>query len=854
MRSFRRHGGTLVVLAVLLSAPATLSLAQSDSGTAGTVTVTPGARYRKGWFHRFFFGNHYRDLWATPIQVEVLDLESFDGGLRATKRGGGEQTKSLRFKSGNGRQYAFRSIDKDPTPALPPLLRQTAVRGIIQDQISAGHPAGPLVVAPLLEATGVLTAQPRIMVLPKQDARLGEFEKEFGGMLGVLELRPTDGDDERSFEGAKEVINTDELFKRLEKNPRDQVDARAFLAARLLDMFVGDWDRHRDQWQWARFGDDKRHRIWKPIPRDRDQAFVRYDGFLLSIARATLPQFVNFGPKYPGMLGLNWNGRDVDRRLLVSLERPVFDSIATALRSRLTNEVIESAAAKLPPSYHPLDSARLVRALKQRRDQLPEAARRYYRHLSGQVDVHTTDQDELVVAERVDPRHTEVTVSSRDSGEDAAAPFYRRRFDHDQTGEVRLHLHGGDDRVVVKGNAGAGVRLRIIPGKGTDAVVDSSRGGRVNLYTTDPDDRVLPGHDIAVSRKPYAPRDTAVRDWGTRWQSLTWFSAGPDLGVFLGAGVSHTRFGFRQNPFAQRYRLRAGYSTGASTGRVDFTGQWHRPNSRLTGNLLARVSGIDVLRFHDFGNETVAAEEDAFFRVKQTSFTLFPYASAALAPQVELALGPVFRYSDTDLDPDRFIGISRPYGSGKFGMLGGIMGLALDTRNRPNAATHGVLVTLGGSYYPSIWDVEENFGEVHGQASTFLTADSLPLQPTLALRVGGKQVWGRYPYQEAAYIGGASNVRLGRENRYAGDASLYAGAELRLFLTSMMLVVPADFGVFGLADVGRVYLEGESSDKWHPAAGGGIWISWLDRINTLSIAVAKSAERTGLYIKAGFGI
>jgi len=149
--------------------------------------------------------------------------------------------------------------------------------------------------------------------------------------------------------------------------------------------------------------------------------------------------------------------------------------------------------------------------------------------------------------------------------------------------------------------------------------------------------------------------------------------------------------------------------------------------------------------------------------------------------------------------------------------------------------------------------VEETFGELHAEASTFLTADSMALQPTLALRVGGKRVWGQFPYQEAAYIGDDSSVRLGRQNRYGGEASVYANAELRLFLTHFYLLVPGDFGVFGLGDVGRVYFEGESSDKWHAAAGGGIWASFLDRANTVSLAIASSSVRTALYFSVGFG-
>ncbi len=112
-------------------------------------------------------------------------------------------------------------------------------------------------------------------VLPKDDPRLGEFAGEFGGMLGTIEERPTDGKgDAEGFAGASDVIDSDELLKVIEDTPDNQVDTRAFLTARLVDLFLGDWDRHRDQWRWARFGDE-RPRKWQPIPRDRDQAFVK---------------------------------------------------------------------------------------------------------------------------------------------------------------------------------------------------------------------------------------------------------------------------------------------------------------------------------------------------------------------------------------------------------------------------------------------------------------------------------------------------------------------------------------------------------------------------------------------------
>ncbi|PYO60481.1 MAG: hypothetical protein DMD70_08495, partial [Gemmatimonadetes bacterium] len=149
----------------------TTAAAGAGGGPPTRQTVVAGAHYRAGWLHRLFLGAHYRELWATPLEVEVLDLSRFAGGLTPTGCGGRRQTKVLRLLGKDGRQYVFRSVDKDPTLALPPELRATFARDVVQDQISSAHPGAPLVVAPLLDAAGVLHAEPRIALLP-DDPRL----------------------------------------------------------------------------------------------------------------------------------------------------------------------------------------------------------------------------------------------------------------------------------------------------------------------------------------------------------------------------------------------------------------------------------------------------------------------------------------------------------------------------------------------------------------------------------------------------------------------------------------------------------------------------------------------------------
>jgi hypothetical protein len=851
-----RAGSTLILAAALAAVPVTAqqpadtAAAAEAAGAGDTVSITPGAHYRAGGLHNLFFGRHYRDLWATPIRVERLDLDRFAGGLRPTRVGGGKQTQSLRFAGADGREYQFRSVDKDPSPLLPESLRHTVAQRIFQDQISAGHPAAALVVSPILAAAGVLHSEPRLVVLPDSPA-LGEFRAQFAGLLGTLEERPTD--EGPGFAGASKIVSTEDLFDRLEHHQDEHVDTRAFLAARLIDLLLGDWDRHQDQWRWARLGDG-RTAPWTPIPRDRDQAFSRYDGLLLGLARLSAPQLVEFSATYPSTVGLTWNARVLDRRLLTGLEWPVWDSIATALQGEITDAVIDDAVHRMPPELRAKNEAWLAGALKHRRDALPEAARRFYRLLAGEAEVFGSDKAERVTAVRAEGRTLDLTVRAADDS--AAAPLFHRRFDRAETKEVRLYLHGGDDVVQIGGAGGGAPLLRIIGGGGDDRVVDSSTAGRARFYDARGTNAVEGTRRVPLDTRPYNDWQLTdstpypPRDWGGFWRFRPWVSAGPEVGLFFGGGLVRYDFGFRKRPYRSRMELRAGYATDAETFRVEFTGDFRRVNSRVRTNLLLRASGIEVVRFFGFGNETPRIDSDFFYRVPQEQYLIQPSVVFPVGHRATLSVGPTVKYADTDLDPGRFITLFPPLGVGGFGMVGASAALEVDGRDG-QVARRGVHLTAGGSVFPAVWDVDDAFGEVHGEVAAYLTPRT-SFGPTLALRAGGKRVWGDYPFFEAAFVGGAATVRGLREDRYAGDASAYGNAELRVRLGRFFVLLPGDYGVFGLADVGRVFFEGESSDVWHTGVGGGFWFAFLDPANTVTVALASGDDRTALYLRAGF--
>ncbi|MGH7544851.1 MAG: hypothetical protein ACREKI_01560, partial [Gemmatimonadota bacterium] len=340
------------------------------------------------------------------------------------------------------------------------------------------------------------------------------------------------------------------------------------------------------------------------------------------------------------------------------------------------------------------------------------------------------------------------------------------------------------------------------------------------------------------------------RDWGSRALPVLWLAYGPDLGLTLGGGVTRRTYGFRKIPFASQVHFRSGFAFEAARPRAELDVTWGHESSRRRTTLFARASGIEVVRFHGLGNETALTEPDAFYRVRQEQFQLAPGLRFPLGARADLWIGAVGERIRTRADPGRIIAATAPAGSGVHTQAGLRAGIGLDTRDLGANPTRGFTLGLEGRLYPAVGDVDSLYGAVEAVATTYWTA-ALPLRPTLALRAGGKRVWGPYPFFEAAFIGDARTARLGHQNRFGGDAALYGNAEIRLHLTRFFVILPGELGVFGLADAGRVFLEGESSDTWHSALGGGLWISVLGPGNVVSAAIARSDERAALYLGLG---
>jgi hypothetical protein len=874
----RRFGVTIA--SCLLSATAagaaesgeTVKVAPASSEAARTVTVVPGAGYRAGWFYGFFLGDHWRNTWTTPVEAPLLSLDTFDGGLRPDRQGGGMETTNLHFKSANGNTWAFRSVDKDPSRTLDPDTRDSWIGDLFRDQVSTAQPYGALLVPPLLGAAGILHATPQLAVLP-DDPRLGEFQ-QYAGMLGLLEERL-----ERRIEGATMVSDTLTLFQRLEERSDERVDARAYLRARLIDVLVGDWDRHVEQWKWARFEKDGQ-RVWEPVPRDRDQAFSRFDGVVPSLAEYYTKQLSGFSPTYSPIDKVTFAGRYTDRRFLVALDKKDWEAVTSEVVAKLTDEVISEAVHGLPPEVYEKDGSVLESALRSRRDRLTEASRDFYRLLADRVDVRGTGRDEEIRVERQAGGSVEIALYDRDrrTGKSAAAPFFDRTFRPEETSEVRLYTMGGEDHIDVEGAGDKTISIRVVaPERSVEVSDRSSDPSAIHLYSPLPEGPVNPKPGPKV-----VDRETAVltnryetfRDWGSDALFYPQFGYDSDRGLVAGAILQRTAYGFQLDPYSSVMNFGAAYSTATNRPRLEYTLDL-RTRSPVRGLLYVAYSGMDTVKYYGQGNESVrdsALDSGDFYKLRQEIFVANPVIEVPLFGPLRGRMGVLFKHA-SDVSGSGIIAATQPEGSGGMSLGSGEIGLVMDTREGIFPHTSGVSFQVTARHTPEIFSNPSAFTKLRGAVSGSVGGHVLT-DVQLNGRVAGEKNWGTYPFFESAFIGGAvqgmtldltgattgNTLRGYALNRYAGDASVVGNAEVQAALGKFHFGMPWRWGLDGLADVGRVFLAGESSSKWHAGYGGGIWLgifaSGMDFqfASAIKATVVHSDEGTSFYLLSGFAL
>jgi hypothetical protein len=831
-----------------------------------TVTQPINPNYAAGPLKEALLGAHHRRAWTTAVTAPVLDLGTAEGGLTPIGRGGGQQTISLQLENPDGKQFVLRSLDKDPSKTVPGPLQGTVATAIVQDQISAIHPYGAFIIPPLAQAAGIYHTTPRLVFVP-DDPRLGPYRATFGNQLLMLEDRP-DGDmsDSPNYGGSDNVLSAFKLYRQINGDNDHRIDQQAFVRARLFDMLLSDWDRHRDQWRWAAFEPpDGEGKLYRPIPRDRDWAFNRMDGLFPTLTALFFdPKFQDFDEGYGYLIGLSKNGFEQDRRFLNALTLADWQDAAAFLRRAITDATIDDAVRLLPEAVYALNGAAFARLLKLRRDQLPQQAEAYYRLLARVPDVVGSNKHERFEVTRLNDRETQVVVFKTSKSGEKRKEIYRRTFFSDETKEIRLYGQDGNDTFVVEGDVGKGPRVIAVGGGGADTFADRSRvrglrrkthfydAARGNAWETGPETKAIRRDDPAVNA--YDPVFGFAHDVRA---PQVFFGYNDDDGLFVGGGMQITRHGFRRTPFARQQSLKANFAARTQAYNLLYEGHFTEALGPWALGLEAEIRSPNNIRnFYGLGNETDNTEaKREFYEARLRQTRVAPTLRREQPGSYAFYLGPTFEITRVREDASRFIpepqpGLSPTTFDDQY--LGGLAaGLMLEAVDHPANPRQGVRWNATGQFNVGLGNTTKGFSTL---ASDLVVYRSLSFSPqvTLAGRLGGAHNLGAFPFYEAVTLGGKENLRGYRSTRYAGRSSFYQSLELRaeLFRFSTYLAL-GQAGLLGFLDNGRVWTDGERSTTWHQGYGGGLWLAFFDAF-VLNTTVGFSEDDRTFTMKVGF--
>ncbi|MCB0726645.1 MAG: BamA/TamA family outer membrane protein [Ignavibacteriae bacterium] len=822
---------------------------QPDTGAtadyySGKKKVVAGSEYEISGFAEIFLGKHWRDLWTTPFEADILNLDKYAGGLTPFKRGGGLQTKSLRLKGEDGKVYKFRSIDKDPSKILPDDLKNTIVADAFQDQISTSNPFAAVIVASMLNQLGIINSVPTIVYMP-DDEKLGEYRKDFGNVLGTIEENPEDGNEEgeKGFGESDKITKSFKLYKKLEKDNDVKVDPVEFLKARMFDLMIGDWDRHSDQWVWAGFEEDGKL-IYKPIPRDRDQAFCLYDGVIPFFVGEYVTQIEGYGKNYPRIYDLSWNGRYVDRRFLPEASKEQFDSIAVLIQNTITDDIIRKSVKQLPDNLYKKEGKYLTDMIISRKNQLKDIVDEYYELINQTADVYASDKSEFIEINNIGDDKVEVKMFKLDkeTNERKGEPFFQKVFDEEYTDEIRIYLNEGKDILEINGEDNSGIDIRVIKDK-QKLRVKGNKDNSIDYYTD-----IRPKKDL---KERYEP---AVEDRGTEWRFTPVLNFDTDNGLEIGGGPVFYKYGFRAMPYVYRMELTGSYAFNAESYNFKYYGDFYTIIKNTHINLAIEQTQLAITRYFGEGNETPysdSLQDIKYYDVKQELFRVAPTFYIPFGKKSELRLTPFYKHANVSYDQNTLLGQdTNTYGIGRISYAGINTIFQYDSRDNIMEPYSGIYAQALGNWTPDLFPNNYGFGKAGIDIRAYVTTDTVK-GVTFAFRGGAGKVWGDFPFYESVFLGGANSLKGFSRERFAGDGVLLGEAEVRMGLTRINVIIPGTLGLSLFGGTGRVFLNGEDSKRWHSSFGATMWITYLQRSMNIGVTVAKSDEGYKVFVGSG---
>ena len=831
--------------------------------------------YDKSGFYKFLWGERYRSYYGLPVEASVVKLDTLYGGLKVMKEGGGRQSFTLRLEDENGREYNMRSLRKGALKFLKFKLpgiayntedyRDTWAEEVVSDFFTTAHPYMQLVIDPLAESIDVNHSDTELFYVPKQD-ELGEYNDSYGDELYYIERRPSE--EQYNYKGYRRTItketgevtdyeSTTDMLEKIKSDESYTIDEKNFIRARIFDMLIGDWDRHQDQWRWIEYENDEGDREFMPVPRDRDNAFPRFDGAAMKFVKLFVPNtrtWQTFDDDIDNVKWLNLAGSKLDRALLTKYGPETWAEEAKIIQERITPEVIDNAFLRLPKEVQDETAEFIKEGLKSRLQSLPETAREYGQYLNRIVAITGTEKDDVFEVTKMDSGKISVTIK-RLLTDEKNELIYERVFDDKETKELWLYGLGDDDEYKVIGEGDSRIKIKIVGGYGEDSyTIENKKGIKVFEWEHE---------KIAFQEEiPSLQLSDIYKTNNYHWRYfkpnknilVPTLGFRTDDGLFLGASNTYTKNGLNGNPFLQKHTLKANYYFNFAATELQYSGVWGNVIPKWNFEVDAYYTSDRYAKnFFGYGNETVNDENNLgrdYYRARLQQFR----ASAGIA-YYSLKGRAVFESFTVNENEQRLFNRNniRPdvFETQNYGGLE-ITGY-YDNKDAGDFPSKSIFIGLTAGYKTNLSFDDNRFGYASlklGFNRRLRTSGALVFGTTAEYSslVNAKEVY----FYHTPSIGGDNGLRGFRDERFTGKSYFYQSSDLKVRIKRYITAVsPVTIGVYGGFDYGRVWQPDDASNIWHTSQGVGFWISSLQAL-TFNIGYFNSKESN--LIQVGFGI
>lgn len=828
----------------------------------------------KSGFFKSIWGDRYRKYYGTKVNAPTVNLDTLFGGLKPVRTGGGHQSKSLRLRNAEGKEYVMRAQRKIAELYLQSMLFQkqyvydelqdSFVQELLEDFYTGSHPYAPFTIGDLSDAIGIYHTNPKLYYIPKQSA-LEDFNIEFGNELYMIEEHAGDGHgDLASYGFSDKLISTDDMLENLRDDEKYEVDAALYARARLFDMVLGDWDRHVDQWRWAQFKKEGKKKVtYRPVPRDRDQAFsIMGDGFFMGLATRLVPGLrlmEGFKDEIRSVEGFNSSPKTYVLDVAVLSETTIEQWLKEAkyIQDNLTANVIDKAFLNFPKEVRGETTTELKRVLLSRVKDIQNTAKKYYKILNRNAVVIGTDKDDWFEIENLSKEELIVRAYRNIDGK-KKKKFFEKMFHHNDTKEVWVYGLDDDDRFEVTGNYKEKIKVRLIGGQNND-VYNVGKGGNTIIYDYKSKKNTLTDVSKAKVRltddyetNTYQP--LKIRNSVNQILPIVGFN--PDSGLKIGFTEMYTYNGFTQNPFTQQHSLNGSYHFATSGFEMAYRGEFANTFGKANLEISAQFTTPNfAINFFGLSNESENLDDTLeldYNRVRLGTIKLAPSLVWRGDMGSKVRTGISYEVIEVEETENRFINTFYQMNGEETQkrFVGFDFEYGYENSDNPAFPTLGMATSLHMGFKTETTG-EGSFGYIIPSLSF-----DYKLVPSGKLVLATKwkahfNIGDGFDFYQAASIGGVDGLRGFRNERFTGKKSFYQNTDLRLRFGKIKTgILPTAFGMYGGFDYGRVWNPNADSNVWHTSYGGGLF---LDAAGLASIRAAVFYSDDGIRISFGLG-